>query len=151
MGKSTDLDFFNLLSDSYFRFTRKSLVPGEQEASRAARWLYEDAPFGLLAHNTDADPRFIYANKTAQSCFEYDWDEFTALLSRFSAELPDREERQRLLDIVVRDGYISDYRGVRVAKSGRRFRVDHVTVWQLVDKHGQLHGQAALIPRWQDV
>jgi len=151
MGKGMDLEFFNLLSDSYLAVTNKPLVPAEYEGPAAARWLYEDAPFGLLAHNTDPDPRFIYANRTAQSCFEYDWDEFTALLSRFSAEMPDREERQRLLDRAARDGYISDYRGVRVAKSGRRFRVERVTLWQLIDRHGKLHGQAALIPEWHDV
>lgn len=151
MNTGTDLDFFDLLSQSYFRFTKKSLVPEERDASVAARWLYEEAPFCLLAHNTDADPRFIYANRTAQACFEYNWDEFTALRSRFSAEAPDREERQRLLDAANRDGYITEYRGLRVAKSGKRFWVDHVTLWQLIDETGRLHGQAALIPYWHDV
>ncbi|PRD44872.1 MEKHLA domain-containing protein [Phyllobacterium phragmitis] len=151
MNKATDPDFFSLLSNSYFGLTKKPLVPGQQDARTAARWLYEDAPFALLAHNTDADPCFIYANKTAQACFEYSWDEFTALPSRFSAEMPDREERQRLLDTAARDGYISDYRGIRVAKSGRRFHVDNVTLWQLIDGQGKLHGQAALIPDWRNV
>lgn len=151
MNTGTDLDFFNLLSESYFKFTKELLVPEEGDVSIAARWLYEEAPFCVLAHNTDADPRFIYANRTAQTCFEYDWDEFTALRSRFSAEAPNREERQRLLDAAKRDGYIMEYSGFRVAKSGRRFWVDHVTLWQLIDANGRLHGQAALVPYWHDV
>ncbi|GAB1584018.1 MEKHLA domain-containing protein [Phyllobacterium phragmitis] len=151
MNENMDIGFFNLLSKSYSRFTNKPLVPAAYEGHAAAQWLYEEAPFGLLAHNTDPDPRFIYANKTAQKCFGYDWDEFTALLSRFSAEMPDRDERQRLLDRASRYGYINDYRGIRVAKSGRRFWIDQVTLWQLIDEEGTLHGQAALIPEWHDV
>ena len=48
-------------------------------------WLYEHAPFGLLAHDTSADPRFVYANSTAQGCFGYAWEEFVGLPSRLSA------------------------------------------------------------------
>lgn len=149
--RSVDEAFFNLLSSSYFRFTKTPLVPHTQDASNAALWLYENAPFGLVAHNTDPDPRFVYANVTAQKCFEYSWHEFTMVHSRFSAEAPDREERQRLLEAAERDGFITDYRGIRVAKSGRRFWIDDVTLWQLVDESGALRGQAALIPQWRDL
>lgn len=99
-------------------------------------WLYHEAPFAVLAHNTEADPRFIYANETAQSCFEYSWPEFTALRSRFSAEAPDRAERQRLLEAVARNGFVADYRGLRIAKSGRRFWIEAGAVWQLIDANG---------------
>jgi hypothetical protein len=58
----------------------------------------------VLAHNTDPDPRFIYANKAAQSAFEYDWVEITSLPSRLSAEPIDRDERQKLLDAVRSGG-----------------------------------------------
>ena len=54
-----------------------------QDVEAAARWLYEDAPFCVVAHNTDEDPRFIYANKAAQHCFEYSWAEMTALRHGF--------------------------------------------------------------------
>jgi PAS domain-containing protein len=151
MNRSNDLGFFHLLSGSYARLTNEALVPAGRDASAAARWLYQEAPFGLLAHDTDSDPCFIYANITAQKLFEYDWDEFVRIRSRFSAEAPNREERQRLLDAAAQDGYMTDYRGLRVAKSGRRFWVDHVTLWQLLDEDGKLHGQAALLPDWYDV
>ncbi len=85
-----DTEFFQLLTGSYGRLVGEPLIaPGHD-----ARWLHEKAPFAVLAHNTDEDPRFIYANKTAQQCFEYSWDEFVQLRSRFSAEQPDRAERQ---------------------------------------------------------
>ena len=40
-------------------------------------------------------------------------------------------------------GFIRDYAGVRIAASGRRFRIDDAVVWNLVDADGVRHGQAA--------
>ena len=135
-----DIGFFDLLTGSYSRLVGKELVRPGQDAS----WLYQLAPFALLAHNTDPDPRFIYANRTAQACFEYSWEEFIQLPSRLSAEAPDRFERQRQLDEVARKGYVSDYRGVRITRSGRRFWIENAVIWQLLDADGKSHGQAAL-------
>ena len=48
--------------------------PARRRAARCGRavaWLADDAPFGLLAHDTPADSRFIYANLAALACFEY--------------------------------------------------------------------------------
>ncbi|GES49111.1 MULTISPECIES: MEKHLA domain-containing protein [Rhizobium] len=143
---SVDEAFFELLTGSFQRIVGSSLI-GE---GAGPDWLYRDAPFVVLAHNTDADPRFVYANKAAQNCFEYSWDEFITLPSRLSAELPNRAERQQLLDAVTRNGFISDYRGLRIAKSGRRFWIDAGIVWQLVDRDGNLRGQAATFSKWQD-
>jgi PAS domain-containing protein len=141
-----DPDFFDLLAGTHARLVGAPLVmPGQ-----GADWLYRDAPFVVLAHNTDTDPRFVYANRAAQACFEYSWDEFVALPSRLSAEAPDRAERQRLLDAVARDGFVADYAGIRVAKSGRRFRIENGVVWQLIDEAGALHGQAATFSVWRD-
>ncbi|WP_432422030.1 MEKHLA domain-containing protein [Rhizobium tropici] len=149
-GRAVDLSvddtFFDLLTDSFRRIVGVALVDG----GSGPDWLYRDAPFVVVAHNTDADPRFVYANKTAQKCFEYPWDEFVTLPSRLSAELPDRAERQRLLDAVTRNGFISDYRGLRIAKSGRRFWIEDGIVWQLVDRDGTLRGQAATFSKWKD-
>jgi PAS domain-containing protein len=104
----------------------------------------------VVAHNTDADPRFIYANQAAQSCFEYPWDEFTQLRSRFSAEAPDRFERQRLLESVAEKGFVTGYRGLRIARSGRRFWIQVGVVWQLMNEIGISFGQAAVFRSWRD-
>ena len=140
-----DSGFFELLTRSYARVVGKELVRAGQDAS----WLYDLAPFALLAHNTDPDPRFIYANRTAQACFEYSWEEFVKLPSRLSAEAPDRLERQRQLDEVARKGYVSDYRGVRISRSGRRFWIENAVIWQLLDADGKTRGQAALFDSWR--
>ena len=81
MNLATDPLFYELLAGSYSRLVGASLVPPEIENAFAARWLYEEAPFCVLAHNTDPDPVFIYGNKTAQTCFEYTWAELTTLRS----------------------------------------------------------------------
>lgn len=142
-----DENFFNLLVSSYQRTVGKPLVTGNQDAA----WLYGEAPFALLSHNTAADPVFVYANRTAQRCFEYGWDDFIVTPSRLSAEAPNRDERQRLLDAVARDGFIDNYRGRRIAKSGRRFWIEGGVVWELTDENGQRRGQAALFASWTDV
>jgi PAS domain-containing protein len=145
-GLRTDPGFFKLLSNSYSRLLGKPLVPESVSHEDAPRWLYENASFGLLAHNTNADPVFVYGNLTVQKLFEYDWDELTRLPSRLSAEAPDRDERQAFLEQVERDGFVCAYRGMRVTKSGKRFWIDNVVVWQLHDDAGVYRGQAALIP-----
>ena len=152
MSLAHDPDFLRLLAGSHARLVGTPLVPEDAggDAAAQARWLYETAPFCVLAHNTDADPRFVYANRAAQARFEYGWDEFTTLPSRLSAEAPDRTERQRLLDAVTRDGFISDYRGLRIARSGRRFWIEDATVWQLIDEAGTLRGQAATFRNWRE-
>jgi hypothetical protein len=107
-------------------------------------YLYAEAPFCLLAHDGGRDPRFVFANCAAQRCFEYTLDEFIGLPSRLSAGPDDREERARLLASVARRGYAEGYRGLRVAKSGRRFWIEDVTVWNVLDPGGRFQGQAAV-------
>jgi len=111
MSSPIDVHFFRVLADSYQRLLDKSLVPAGMSTSEAARWLYEEAPFGILAHGVAVDPVFVYGNKRAQAIFGYDWDELTALPSRFSAEPMERSERQSFLEKVARDGFVSGYRG----------------------------------------
>jgi hypothetical protein len=141
-----DPDFFALLTRSYARLVGSRLV----EPGRGAAWLYHDAPFAVVAHNTDADPRFVYANVTAQKCFEYPWEEFTQLHSRFSAEAPNRFDRQRLLESVTSKGFVAGYSGMRISKSGRRFWIQDGVVWQLMNEIGISFGQAAMFPSWRD-
>ena len=143
---STDPDFFELLAGSYARLVGRPLVPAGADAG----WLYAEAPFVVVAHNTDPDPRFVYANRTAQACFGYPWDEFVSLPSRLSAEAPDRSERQALLDAVARRGFMAGYRGLRVTKSGRHFRMEDGLVWQLADRDGTPRGQAATFASWHE-
>jgi PAS domain S-box-containing protein len=147
MDLSTDPAFFALLTGSYARLVGTPLVPEGADAN----WLYREAPFIVLAHGTDPDPNFIYANKAAQACFGYSWEEFLGLPSRLSAEPADQAERRKLLDQVARNGFLAGYSGIRVAKSGRRFRIEDGVIWELIDRDGVRHGQAATFGNWRNV
>lgn len=140
---STDPDFFALLTGSYLRLLGRPLIAGPEQD---ARWLYETAPFAVLAHDGGEDPRFVYANRAAQACFEYGWDDIVGLPSRLSAEAPERAERQRLLEAVTRQGFVAGYAGVRITRTGRRFRIADGVIWQLAETDGTIRGQAATFP-----
>lgn len=138
-----------LLVESYARLLGRELVAPGTPAERA-RALYE-APFVVVSHDTSPDPVFNYANLAAQRLFELDWDAFVTLPSRLSAGPVHRDERARLLAQVTKDGYIDDYAGIRVAKSGRQFRIERAVVWNLTDTLGRYAGQAAVFSDWTDL
>jgi PAS domain S-box-containing protein len=142
-----DAAFAALLAESHAKVVGEPLVPKGMSGGATADWLY-DAPFGLLAHDTSADPLFVYANRTAQEHFGYTWDEFVGLPSRLSAGGQAREERRVFMDSVRRRGYVANYRGPRIAKSGRRFWIEDATVWNLLGSESELVGQAAVIRNW---
>lgn len=142
--------FTALLCDSYLRAVGKPLASEVRNERDDPAWLYHDAPFALLAQDATEDPAFVYANIRAQRCFEYSWEEFSGLPSRLSAPSADRAARDRLMGGVRRDGYVEGYRGLREAKSGRRFWIEDVTIWNLADPDGAVLGQAALIRSWSD-
>lgn len=141
-------DHIILLSDSLLRWTGCGLIDPGLSPELAARQLYY-APFALLSHGTESDPIINYANHTAQQLFELEWSEFTKLPSRLSAETMVQQERDALLKRVSENGYIDDYSGVRIAKGGQRFLIDHATVWNLDDREGAYAGQAAMFAIWR--
>lgn len=146
--RSVDPALAALLLDNHHKIVGTRLEPQGLSAEDTARWPYADAPFGVLAHDATEDPVFFYANKAAQQAFGYEWAEFTTLPSRLSAGPQDRAERQALLEGVARDGFVTGYRGLRVAKSGRQFWIEDVTVWNLLDDTGNYVGQAATYGRF---
>lgn len=150
MKSPFDPGFVRLLLDTHHRLLGTPKVPEERSLDEAARWLYEDAPFCVLAHTAEDDPRFFYANRAAQQCFGYSWEEFIQLPSRLSAETPHQDEREQFLQTVAEQGFALGYRGQRIARSGQRFWIDGVKVWNLVDDAGQHLGQAATYLKWSE-
>lgn len=145
IGLRRDPWFSALLLDSHRRLVGVSLCPPVWASpSEAATWLYEHAPFGLLVHDASADPRFVYANRTAQRSFGYTWDEFVGLPSRLSAAPDAQRDRDALLSAVNERGYADGYQGLRQCKDGRLFRIEDVCMWNLTDSGGTRHGQAAV-------
>ncbi|MFK0573208.1 MEKHLA domain-containing protein [Endozoicomonas sp.] len=135
-----------LVYQSFATLTGKALlpqVPGQEIISAI-----DQAPFALVSHGIGDDPIFNYGNQVALTLFEMEWEDFIALPSRKSAEPLKRDERQRLLQEVSAKGYIDHYSGVRISSTGQRFTINNAIVWNLIDKDGSLHGQAAMFPRW---
>ncbi len=136
------------MARSYRRFTGRVLLPGLFNPLGLSKNLFE-APFVLVSHGTEADPVLNYGNAAALALWEMTWEELTRTPSRLTAEAPEREERARLLAAVTANGFIDDYSGVRVTKSGRRFRIQRATVWNLVTEAGEPCGQAATFREWE--
>ena len=140
-------DHIALLCRSHLQLTGNPLIePGPSDQDTARRiW---EAPFVVLSHNTTDDPILTYGNQAALRLFEMTWDELITTPSRFTAEAPERDERARLLQRVHDHGFIDDYTGIRISKSGHRFRIHRATVWNLIDTDGQKQGQAATFREW---
>ena len=136
------------LARSLRHWTGRALFPGTLAPVELAKKVFA-APFVLVSHGTEADPILNYGNRAALSLWEMSWEELTRTPSRLTAEAPNREERARLLDAVMRRGFIDDYSGVRISKTGRRFLIGRATVWNLITEEGTLCGQAAMFDHWE--
>ncbi|NJD52004.1 MAG: MEKHLA domain-containing protein [Candidatus Methanoperedens sp.] len=136
----------NRLLQSYLRWTGQELIPPGRPQERARALFYQ--PFVVLSHGIQADPVLNYGNQAALDLWEMTWEEFIKMPSRLTAEPVNREDRERLLEEVRRNGYIDTYRGVRISGTGRRFLIERGTVWNIVDENNKYAGQAATFSRW---
>lgn len=133
------------LLESYRKLTGRDLIAPSDDPVETARRVFE-APFFVASHDGGSDPVLTYGNRCALELFEMEWEDFVGTPSRFTAEEPNREERQRLLTAVSENGFIDNYSGVRISAKGRRFRIRKATVWNLFSK-----GQAATFSEWEDL
>jgi len=136
-----------LLLDSYQHWLGSELIDRSGSAEEQAQRLLE-ASFLVVSHGTQADPILNYGNQTALDLWEMDIVTLLETPSRLTAERVHRDERTLLLERTTRDGYVDDYRGIRIARSGRRFLIERAIVWNLVDASGQKAGQAATFSEW---
>ncbi|HZV61566.1 MAG TPA: MEKHLA domain-containing protein [Methylophilaceae bacterium] len=139
-----------LLCDSYRHWTGMRLIEHDPGSPEGVEELL-NAPFAVASHNTQDDPVFNYANNAALKLFGMEREEILGLPSRFSAEPAVHEERAGLLERVTKHGYVDDYSGIRIAKSGLRFLIRNAVVWNVIDEQGDYKGQAALIRDWAPV
>lgn len=135
------------LRRTFHALTGRDLLDPALSPEAAAETLFH-APFVVLSHNADLDPILTYGNRTALELFELSWAELIQMPSRLTAEAPNRAERARLLAEVAAQGFIDDYSGVRISRTGRRFRIERATVWNLSDEAGRGCGQAATFREW---
>lgn len=136
------------LARSLRHWTGRELLGDHLAPADFPRAVYE-APFVLVSHGNEADPVLNYGNRAALDLWEMTWEEFTRTPSRLTAEASDRDERARLLQAVTERGFMDDYCGVRISKTGRRFRIRRATVWNVLTAEQRICGQAACFTEWQ--
>jgi hypothetical protein len=141
-------EYVQCLALSYQRVSGFALADPTLDPKALACFLYH-APFALVSHDAGEDPVFNYANLTAQRLFEMDFKTFTRLPSRLSAAPSAQTERELVLKAVKTKGYCADYCGVRISRSGKRFRIEQAEIWNVYDRTGAFYGQAARIMRWR--
>jgi len=137
----------HVLLESFRRWTGRDLIERVGSAEDQARNLFE-VPFVVVSHGSEADPILNYGNRVALDLWAMDWSEFSRTPSRQTAEPLAQAERARMLETAAAQGYFSDYRGVRISKTGRRFLVEDAIVWNLIDPAGEKQGQAATFSKW---
>ncbi len=137
-----------LLVQSFYDWTGQALIPEMSPLAALAKQLFY-APQVILSHDTQSDPRFNYGNQMALDLWETTWDQFIGLPSRLSAELELQPERQLFLQQVQQRGWAQNYQGIRITRQGRRFAMRNAILWNVRDRMGVLHGQAAMFCEWE--
>jgi hypothetical protein len=137
-----------ILLVSYRRWLRADLIePGGDPASQSHRLFH--SPFVVVSHGIEDDPVLNYGNLMALTLWEFSWEELVRTPSRLTAEPADRTQRAGMLEQARTNGHITNYQGVRISKSGRRFLIEQAVVWNVVDSTGQPLGQAATFSHWR--
>lgn len=135
------------LLDSYQRHVGRELLDRSGSSAQQAERLFH-SPFVVVSHGMEVDPVLNSANAVALQLWELSLEAFLRTPSRQTAEPMHRDERARMLEQTARQGYIDDYRGIRITSTGKRFRIDRATVWNIVDEAGNRAGQAATFEDW---
>ena len=142
-----DLTWIRWLLDSYAFWLKRELIDRTGTLEEQSERLYV-APFVVASHTGAEDPILNYGNRQALELWEGNWEEFTGTPSRLTAEPVNQPERARMLEQVATHGFVTDYQGIRISRTGRRFLVKKATVWNILDDHGTIQGQAATFSHW---
>lgn len=133
---------------TYHRWTGRHLIQPCGNEQAEARALFE-APFVVVSGDAQEDQILNYGNKMAMLLWEMDWDTLIQTPSRCTAEPVHRDERAAFLSRVREQGFIDDYSGIRISRTGRRFHIHQATVWNVLDALGNYRGQAATFSNWE--
>jgi len=133
--------------ESFASLVKQELISREGTSLEQAERLFK-SPIVVASHGLEKDPILNYGNQAALDLWEMDWEQFTQTPSRLTAEPVNRDERARMLEQAQTHGYINDYRGIRISRSGKRFLVERATVWTIQKPDGTPLGQAATFSDW---
>ncbi|HYG77372.1 MAG TPA: MEKHLA domain-containing protein [Planctomycetota bacterium] len=135
------------LLNSFRRWTGRELLPRSGSPEDQSRALFQ-APFVVVSDGTQPDPILNYGNAAALELWQMSFEQLTSIPSRQTAEPVHQAERARLMAEVTRNGFIADYKGIRIASTGRRFAIERAIVWIVTDEQQQIIGKAATFDAW---
>ena len=141
------IQWTQLLLDSYQHWMKQDLIVRGTTLLEQSYQLFQ-SPFVVASHGLQDDPTLNYGNRAALALWEMSWEELTSTPSRLTAEPINQEERAQMLQRATQNGFIDDYQGIRISKTGKRFLVEQATVWNVVDSQGRKQGQAATFSKW---
>ncbi|MEI2656265.1 MAG: MEKHLA domain-containing protein [Nitrosomonas sp.] len=136
------------LLDSYAYWVKQELIDRSGTSLEQSERLFRN-PCIVVSHGLEDDPILNYGNRVALNLWIMDWKQFTQTPSRFTAEPINREERSRMLEQAKTQGYITDYRSVRISSTGKRFQVDQAIIWNIQKPDGAPLGQGATFSAWR--
>lgn len=139
-----------LLCQSFQHWTNDPLIDIVDNPMTLAEKLFF-APFVVVSHGMESDPIFNYANQMALKLWQMEWDNFTNLPSRLSAEPIEQSEREVMLKKSLAQGLISNFKGIRISSKGERFFIEDGIIWTLLDAQNQTCGQAAMFMHWTPI
>ncbi|WP_319419645.1 MEKHLA domain-containing protein [Pleurocapsa sp. FMAR1] len=137
-----------ILTRNFKQLLNKDLVASANTPEQLAQTLF-DAPFVVVSHGTQADPILNYGNQMALQLWSISWDEFVTTPSRLTAEPVNRSVRAQMLEQAAKQGYIDNYQGIRISRTGQRFLIEQAIIWNLTDEFGKKCGQAATFSDWK--
>lgn len=146
------VEYSKLLATSFEHWVKRPLLQdADIDSPEFAEALYY-APFVLVSHGTEDDPIFRYVNHAAQLLWKTDFAAMTRMPSRLSARPDAQADRERLLKEAREKGFVNNYHGVRVTSDGQLFEISDTILWNVYDKSGMRHGQAAMFTdfMWMD-
>ena len=137
-----------ILAQSYQKLLGRELIASSYSPEQLTKNLFQ-APFVVVSHGVEADPILNYGNQTALSLWSMSWSELTKTPSRLTAEPVNRATRASMLEQAAKQGYIDNYRGIRISSTGHRFAIERAVIWNLTDESGENCGQAATFSDWK--
>ncbi|MBL1209102.1 MEKHLA domain-containing protein [Geminocystis sp. GBBB08] len=140
-----------IILNSYEKLLKKPLITriNIDEITQAKNLF--NADFVVLSHNNNQDPLYNYGNQKALMLWEMSWEELIKTPSKNTTQPISREEREALLQEANLKGYITNYGGVRISSTGKKYYIKDIILWNLTDNEDKFCGQAATFSQWEEL
>lgn len=146
--KSDIITWTQIILNSYQQLLNKELIDRNgDELTQSKNLFFTD--FVVFSHNTDLDPIYNYGNKKGLQLWEMDWQQLNNTPSRTTTQPLLREQREDLLAETTTKGYVKNCQGIRISRTGKKYQIKDITIWNLVDEKEKFCGQAATFSQWE--